>query len=189
MKKKSRKNLSYYKESREKLYHQDKSDMEYVDKCPVSGVPTEDCESLVNIYGAEYMRSPETGHIFLKYRAKEKAINDFYINDVTYSTTYTNKETVETRLANIAVPWVKWMIEVYTKEYGHPPKKILDVGSGAGYFVEACRREGLVAEGIELSQSSRQFAIDNWNLEMDGRDFNKVYEEYEGYDVVTFWDF
>lgn len=180
-------NLEYYKKSREGLYLVNKSDQELVTTCPVTGISVEKCDDVVNIYGAEYVKTPDTGHVFLKYRAKEKAINSFYTNDITYSTTYTNKETIDSRMNSIYIPWVNWMVEVYEKQYGKKPEKILDVGSGAGYFVEACRRAGYTANGIELSKSSRQFAMDNWNLEMDGGNFHDIYTNYEGYDIVTFW--
>jgi len=180
-------NLKYYKESREKLYKIPNSEKELVSNCPITGISIDKCSELVNIYGAEYVKTPDTGHVFLKYRASEKAINNFYINDAIYSTTYTNKDFIENRMNSIYVPWLKWTIEAYKKEYGKEPKKILDVGAGAGSFVEACRRAGYIADGIELSKSSRKFALDNWNLELDGRDFNEIYMEYEGYDIVTFW--
>ena len=67
------------------------------------------------------------------------------------------------------------------------PKRILDVGSGAGHFVEACRRDGIHADGIELSESSREFAREIWGFELDGRNFFDVVQDYKGYDLVTFW--
>lgn len=176
--------LKYYKESREKLYA---GDTTYVEKCPVTGCPTKNALDVATIYGAEYVQTPDTGHVYVKNRPSHKAINDFYLNDVTYAATYTNRATAEKRLNSIAVPWRDWMIEVYEKQYGTKPKKILDVGSGAGHFVEACRQAGLQADGIELSESSRKFAREIWGFELDGRDFTEVAKEYGGYDIVTFW--
>ncbi len=177
--------VSYYQESRTKLYSGE--DMELVENCMITGVSTDDCEPVATIYGAEYVRTPDTGHVFVKKRPSNKAIGDFYLNDVTYAATYTDKASAETRMNAIAVPWCNWMIEVYEKQHGRKPRKILDVGSGAGHFVEACRRAGLEAEGIELSESSRKFAKDIWDIELDGRDFTQVTDEYSDYDVVTFW--
>ncbi len=176
--------IKYYADSRKKLYSGEK---EFVSACPVTGISTEKAKPVAEIYGAEYVQSPDTGHVYVKYRPAGKAINDFYLNDVTYAATYTNKETAETRLNSIAVPWRDWMIRVFEKQYGRKPKKILDVGSGAGHFIEACRRADMQAEGIELSESSRKFARDIWGFDLDGRDFTEVSEDYKGYDVVTFW--
>lgn len=176
--------LKYYSESRVKLYQGDK---ELVATCPVTEIATEKATPVANIYGAEYVQTPDTGHVYVKYRPTKKAINDFYLNDVTYAATYTNKASAESRLNAIAVPWRDWVVKVFEKQYGRKPQKILDVGSGAGHFVEACRRAGMEAEGIELSESSRKFAEEIWGFELDGRDFVEVKDEYKDYDVVTFW--
>lgn len=176
--------LTYYAESRKKLYG---GETEYVDRCPVTGISTEKTTPVANIYGAEYVQTPDTGHVYVKNRPSKKAINDFYLNDVTYASTYTDKASAEGRLNAIAVPWRDWMVHVFEKQYGRKPHKILDVGSGAGHFVEACRRAGMQADGIELSESSRDFARTIWGFELDGRDFTTVGDQYKGYDVVTFW--
>jgi len=176
--------LKYYKESREKLYS---GEIDLVDRCPVTGISTEETTPVADIYGANYVQTPDTGHVYVKNRPSNKAINDFYLNDITYAATYTNKASAESRLEAIAVPWRDWVIKVYEKQYGSKPKKILDVGSGAGHFVEACRRVGIEADGVELSESSRSFAKEIWGIELDGRDFCEVAKEYGGYDVVTFW--
>lgn len=177
--------IKYYRSTREKLYSNE--DYEYVDQCPVTGISTEKTEDIENIYGAQYVQTPDTGHVYVKNRPSKKSIHDFYLNDVTYAATYTDKAGAENRLNAIAVPWLEWTKKVYFKKYGKYPKKILDVGSGAGHFVEACKRDGIEAKGIELSESSQKFAREIWGFELDGRNFLDVIEEYKGYDIVTFW--
>lgn len=176
--------ITYYNKSRYELYQ---GETEIVKECPVTGISVEKCSKVANIYGAEYVQTPDTGHVFVKNRPTKKTIHDFYLNNVTYAATYTDKEKAESRLQTIAIPWVEWMLEVFQNEYGRQPNKILDVGSGAGHFVEACRRKGLHAEGIELSESSREFAKNMWGFNMDNRNFLDIAQEYEGYDIVTFW--
>ncbi len=177
--------INYYRSTREKLYNKD--EYEYVDKCPITGISTEETQEIANIYGAQYVQTPDTGHVYVKNRPTKKSIHDFYLNDVTYAATYTDKSGAENRLNAIAVPWLEWTKKVYYNQYGKYPKKILDVGSGAGHFVEACRRDGIHAEGIELSESSQKFAKDIWGITLDGRNYLDVYQEYAGYDIVTFW--
>jgi 2-polyprenyl-3-methyl-5-hydroxy-6-metoxy-1,4-benzoquinol methylase len=176
--------VKYYRESRQNLYAGDKV---YVDKCPVTNSDTAEANLVANIYGAEYVQSPNTGHVYVKYRPSEGQINDYYLNNVTYAATYTDKNSAEIRLNSIAIPWLEWSVSVYEKHYGRKPKKILDVGSGAGHFVEACRRYGLDAEGIELSESSRKFAKNVWGINLAGDDFTQVTESYNNYDIITFW--
>lgn len=176
--------LKYYKESRERLYG---GETEYVDKCPITGFDTSNAVEIANIYGARYVQTKDTGHVYVKNRPSVKSINDFYLNDVTYAATYTDKKAAESRLNAIAVPWRDWVVKVFEQQYGRKPKSILDVGSGAGHFIEACRRAGIKADGVELSQSSREFAKEIWGFELDGRDFTTTQSDYEGYDIVTFW--
>ena len=177
--------ISYYRSTREKLYSD--PNHENVLSCPVTGVATSETTEIANIYGAQYVQTPDTGHVYVKNRPSKKSIHDFYLNDVTYAATYTDKEGAENRLNAIAVPWLEWTKKVYYKQYGKFPTKILDVGSGAGHFVEACRRDGIQAEGIELSESSQKFAKEIWGITLDGRNYLDVYQEYKGYDIVTFW--
>ena len=179
-----KKNLEYYKRTRTELYSGD--DLEEVGECMVTGIATSETKEVANIYGARYVQTPDTGHVYVRYRPTKSAINNFYLNNITYAATYTNKETAEFRLNSIAVPWRDWMVKTYQSIHGRAPKKVLDVGSGAGHFVEACRRDGMDAHGIELSESSREFARNTWGLELDGSDFLDT-TEYLDYDVVTFW--
>jgi 2-polyprenyl-3-methyl-5-hydroxy-6-metoxy-1,4-benzoquinol methylase len=178
-------NVSYYKKTREALFSH--PDMQKVSECPVCRSSSAETTLKANIYGAEYVQCQRCTHVYLIKRPAQAAIHNFYLNDVTYAATYTDKKSAEDRMNTIAVPWVKWTLEVYEKRYGCKPSRILDVGSGAGHFVEACRRMGIHADGIELSESSRNFARDIWGFEMDGRNILEVEKEYLGYDVVTFW--
>ncbi len=182
---KIRKNVAYYHKSRTELYQS--PEMEKVDSCPVCDASAHTAKEKVNIYGASYVQCPVCTHIFVKKRPAQKAIHNFYLNNVTYAATYTDKSAAESRLNAIAIPWTEWMLKVFEEKHGRKPQSILDVGSGAGHFVEACRRKGIKANGIELSESSREFSKEIWNIELDGADFIDVANKYAGYDIVTFW--
>lgn len=174
-----------FRSSRSRMYGQ--PDMRNVAVCPVCGTSSSQAVEKVNIYGAAYCQCGGCTHVYLKQTPSEGAINQFYLSDVNYASTYTDRTAAESRLNAIAVPWTNWAISVYQKIYGCAPGSVIDVGSGAGHFVEACRRRGMKSYGIELSESSRTFARDIWGLELDGRDFLKVADEYEPVDLVTFW--
>ncbi|MEM9340776.1 MAG: class I SAM-dependent methyltransferase, partial [Bacteroidota bacterium] len=176
---------AYYQKTREEIYLPE--NVEPVHECPVCGESAENSQFEVAIYGAPYHSCKNCSHVYVVKRPTKSAIEGFYLNDVTYAATYTDKQAAESRLNAIAVPWRDWTIEIFKKQYGRAPKSILDVGSGAGHFVEACRRGGMKADGIELSESSRVFAKEIWDIELDGRDFIQAQKDYEGYEIVTFW--
>lgn len=175
----------YYRTTREEIYKPE--NIEAVASCPVCGTSSSETELKTTIYGAEYASCNHCTHVYVLKRPTKTAIEGFYLNDVTYAATYTDKASAESRLNTIAVPWRDWTISLFEKTYGRKPTKILDVGSGAGHFVEACRREGIQADGIELSESSRNFSKEIWDIELDGRDFFEAAADYEGYEIVTFW--
>jgi 2-polyprenyl-3-methyl-5-hydroxy-6-metoxy-1,4-benzoquinol methylase len=179
------KQVSYYQDSRTKLYNQ--SEMENVNCCMVCGTDSNDTSDATTIYGANYVQCNHCSHVYVIKRPAPKAIHNFYLNDITYAATYTDRSAAESRLNSIAVPWANWMIDVFEQQHGRKPKSVLDVGSGAGHFVEACRRMGIQADGVELSESSREFSQEIWGIRLDGRDFTEVVEDYKGYDIVTFW--
>jgi 2-polyprenyl-3-methyl-5-hydroxy-6-metoxy-1,4-benzoquinol methylase len=171
--------------SRTDLYG--RTGLEPVSTCPVCQSSSVGAPERAKIYGASYIQCERCTHIFVSHRPSAASITEFYLSDVNYASTYTDRSAAESRLQAIAIPWVRWMCDAYERSWGRPPRRILDVGSGAGHFVEACRRQGLVADGIELSESSRDFARQVWGFELDGRDFTQVAEAYHGVDVVTFW--
>jgi 2-polyprenyl-3-methyl-5-hydroxy-6-metoxy-1,4-benzoquinol methylase len=175
----------FYRKSRTALYSG--NDMQAVDRCMVTGIPTAECSPVATIYGAEFVQTPDTGHVFVKKRPSEAAIHDFYSTNSSYASTYTDRASSEVRLQSIGLPWCDWMIKVYQSQYGRMPKRVLDIGAGGGHFVEACRRRGIEAVGVELSQDSQKFSQDTWGITLDGRDFEKCYTDYLGYDIVTFW--
>ena len=176
---------SFYKKSRTELYASSK--MEDVPNCMITGIEIDKCREVATIYGAHYYQTPDTGHVFAKRRPTEEGIHDYYQRNSSYAATYTDKASSEVRLQSIGIPWCQWMIQVYQKQYGRKPKRVVDVGAGGGHFVEACRREGIEAVGVELSNDSQAFAKKTWGIELDGRDFTEIYNEYKGFDVVTFW--
>tara|TARA_Y100001980_G_C14535298_1_gene311816 strand:+ start:286 stop:1398 length:1113 start_codon:yes stop_codon:yes gene_type:complete len=178
------KKIKYYQESRKSLYA---GNTTYVDKCPVTEADTKNAKVVANIYGAEYVQSPIANHVYVKNRPSENQINDFYLNNITYAATYTSKESAQKRLNSIAVPWLDWVINVYEKQYDRKPKKILDVGSGAGHFVEACRKYGIEADGVELSESSRKFSKETWGIDLYGEDFIHIANNFSDIDIITFW--
>ena len=79
------------------------------------------------------------------------------------------------------------MIKHFEKVYGRKPKAILDVGAGSGHFVYACKQLGIRADGIELSNSGRQFSKNVFGVELMDADFYSQWEQFSDYEVISFW--
>jgi 2-polyprenyl-3-methyl-5-hydroxy-6-metoxy-1,4-benzoquinol methylase len=93
---------------------------------------------------------------------------------------------VELRLSQIVAPKLQWVIDQYRKHCGRDPRTVLDVGAGAGHFVEGCRRKGLNAEGYEISKASCRFAREVFGIELRNEDFLSELSTAK-VDVITFW--
>lgn len=72
---------------------------------------------------------------------------------------------------------------------GGASPRLLDVGCGKGFFVRAAKDGGLQAEGIDLSHSGVEYAVNTLGVKATaGRleDMNQQ-EWHEAFDIVTFW--
>lgn len=173
------------RKSRVELYSE--GELDDVDTCMVCGAPASEAVPALVVYHAQYSQCTRCSHVYVIRRPSQATISRFYQSDTAYAATYTDKSAAERRLQTIAEPWVDWLADSFESVHGRPIRSVVDVGAGGGHFVEACRRRGLEAHGIELSEASREFAKQVWGIEEDPRDFLQVALEYQGADAVTFW--
>jgi 2-polyprenyl-3-methyl-5-hydroxy-6-metoxy-1,4-benzoquinol methylase len=176
--------ISEYRISRENLFNHEK---EKILNCPICNDDVINCEFKLNIYGAEYYHCKICDHYFLVEKPVKSVLEDFYKSSETSSNTYVDKRSLETRLYQVAMPKLEWVIKQFILQYDREPESILDVGAGGGHFVHACKKYGLDAQGIELSESSIKFSQENFNLNLNCGDFIKEKNEFKNFDIVTFW--
>jgi len=180
-----RKNTAKIRDSRIAIYK--KTDMQYVENCPVCENNTQSSCEVLQVYGAKYFRCENCSHYFVIERPSKKALEEFYAKDNQYQNTYADSKTTETRIKEVAVPKVKWLLRQFERVYGRKPKSVLDVGAGSGHFVQACKVSGIEADGIELSDKGRLFCKENFGIELLDKDFAKGWESFTDYEVITFW--
>lgn len=162
-------------------------DYELVEGCPVCGEEVKFPIEIFEVNGFSYQACPHCTHIFIKRRLAQKALDEFYANNRGYQTVFMDRATLETRVDQVAKPKAKYVVEQFVRLYGHPPKRVLDIGAGSGHFVYACRNLGLEADGLEISDAGRKFAKDNFAIDMINRDFFSEHDSFNDYDVITFW--
>jgi 2-polyprenyl-3-methyl-5-hydroxy-6-metoxy-1,4-benzoquinol methylase len=166
--------------------YQSKDNLERVVKCPICEYPSDSAKEILNIYGGSYCRCENCSHYFILDRPKEEHFKNFYKTNIEAQSIYADKSTLETRIEQVVIPKAKYVIKQYQKKYGRLPRSILDVGAGSGHFVYACQKLGVSCEGIEISDSGRDFCKDTFNIELLDVDFMKRSEKFN-YDIVTFW--
>ncbi len=64
--------------------------------------------------------------------------------------------------------------------------KLLDIGSGTGYFAAKMKKNGWQVNGIEINDMARDFSISNFGLDVSTPD-NIAALRSETYDCITLW--
>ncbi len=66
-------------------------------------------------------------------------------------------------------------------------KRLLDIGSGTGYFLNYMKHKGYDVKGVEISNTARQFSIDHFGLDVVSPDILFSQSFSETYDFITLW--
>lgn len=162
-----------------------KGKLEKVVICPICN--SLDMVNAFRVYGAQYVECNRCHHHFLNGRPSQKVLRDFYSNDESYQSMYTDERKTDIRLNQIAIPKANWLISQYQRLYGQKPCKIIDVGAGSGHFVKACRDLGIFTVGIEISATGRMFCKKVFDIDLIDCDFMEYRNDFKEYDIVTFW--
>jgi SAM-dependent methyltransferase len=64
--------------------------------------------------------------------------------------------------------------------------KILDIGSGTGYFAAIMKEAGWQVKGVEINEKARNFSASNFELEVDPPNSITSYET-NSFDCITLW--
>lgn len=157
-------------------------------KCPVCGTNNE-IKPLIVVHGGIYLKCGNCSHVFVGNCLDQQETIKFYKNDKQYSSTYTDVKTANLRVTEVSTPKAKWVSEEFKRKYGYFPKKVLDVGAGAGHVVKAFRDLGIDAQGIEISKDAVKFAKEVFKLNLDAVDFVYHHQKYISNppDVIMFW--
>lgn len=105
-----------------------------------------------------YVLCPVCGHVSSEYEDTDEFANKVYIED-DYLKNYSenDKEAYRKRLETIYIPKAAYLKECLQKET-MTEAKLLDIGAGSGYFVQAAKELDMQAEGIEISKAQVDFA-------------------------------
>ena len=65
--------------------------------------------------------------------------------------------------------------------------RVLDIGSGRGFFLLACRRQGYKVEGIDVSADAAGYVASTLNIPVHVGRIGRIPLPDASYDVITFW--
>lgn len=159
-----------------------------VNFCPCCEFSTIDAFELFSIFDIPYHRCQQCGHVFIRQQPLIEERNELFTESDDIASFYTDMESLETRMQQVIQPKVDWSLQVFQQYWKKPFERVLDVGAGAGHFVEGVRRQGFQAEGYELSNASRRFAKEVFGIDLHGDDFLAATNITQGqFDLITFW--
>lgn len=138
------------------------------EKCPVCFTDADQSVSEGCICGMNYLRCEVCNHIFARYFPSENAVETYYRENLANNTYYINPHEIELRIKEIYLPKIEWICDAYRKIFGRNPESILDIGAGSGHFLFACKRQGLLVNGIEFSRSYKDWCREHFGIELHG---------------------
>ena len=115
---------------------------------------------LVSVFGFDYVQCARCGHVYSKTPPDERAVKRLYAGDAAGDGSvqhkiYLDKEIFHKRVADIAVPKVRYVSEF---AQGSRDGTWIDVGCGTGEVVAAAARQGWRAMGVESDRAECDFA-------------------------------
>jgi SAM-dependent methyltransferase len=136
-------------------------------------------------HGVGYKLCPACGHLNGAFEETAGFIEALYVDDggSEYAKAYVDAA-FETRVDNIYLPKLDFLLQ---DAAGVERPKIFDVGCGAGYFVYAALKRGLVATGIDLSRQMVEFGNGRLDEAFGARPLDCVGED-EFFDRISACD-
>lgn len=132
-----------------------------------------------NISGINYVKCKKCNHVYTDKRLSLENLNKFYTKDHSFSDTYSNKKFLKLR-EDIIRPKLN-LISKYAKG-----KNWLDIGSADGSSIQALKKKGFNAIGLELSEHSIKFAKKFRNVELLPYDLNEfVRTSTKKWDIIS----
>lgn len=155
------------------------------DTCYICG--SSSSKEVVLIHGYTYVECTNCGHSYTTSRPSAQSLAEFYSSNSYWSqTTYANKKTYQSRLEQIARPKFNFALQDLNSKSS--TQRWLDIGCGIGDLLYIARDHGFDTCGLELSESSRDFALKEFQLTLlpyDLKDYISNYPDSPQFTVVS----
>ncbi len=162
-----------------------------IDTCPLcGGQQLEHAMNCTDQYASgekfEVVRCVHCGFLMTQGVPSEKEIGRYYETPEYISHTDTRKGCM-----NRVYHWVRrYMLSRKASLVKHASKRktgrLLDYGTGTGYFPQTMVQQGWEVQAIEKSEQARAFAQKEFGLKVDSEEALQKYQE-ASFDVITLW--
>ena len=131
-------------------------------------------------------RCEQCGFIFTHEFPDEKEIGRYYETPDYISHTDTRKGFMNRIYHYVRSYMLSKKAQLVMKESHRRSGRILDIGTGTGYFANAMYLRGWQVEAVEKSPSARSFAKEHFNLDVKSEEALLDFPE-ASFDVITLW--
>ncbi|HEX5624762.1 MAG TPA: class I SAM-dependent methyltransferase [Saprospiraceae bacterium] len=163
--------------------------MEHIQECPICG-----SKHFENIFTCKdhsisqqnfgLIRCRSCQFIMTSPRPAEAELGQYYASDQYISHSDTNKGLINKLYRQIRKITLRNKIRILKQHSSH--LDLLDIGSGAGYFLNHARSSGYQVSGIEPDPDTRKRSIDLFNLEVWNEDQLDLWPDAQ-FGMITLW--
>lgn len=115
-----------------------------------------------------------------------KEIDRYYLSTDYISHTDTKKGTINQLYHRVRKHMLRKKLELVLNESHRKEGKLLDIGSGTGYFAAAMKKLGWEVEAIEKNEEARTFTQEKFKLNVKDESELMKYAP-QSFDVITLW--
>lgn len=132
----------------------------------------------------QLVKCQECSFVFTNPIPEESEIGSFYESEEYISHSNTSKGLVNKLYQVVRNYTIQKKIKLLVSL--NKNRRLLDIGSGTGEFLHACRLQGFDIQGIEPSESGRKYSSEEYKIEAHTEEKLKNFEE-SSFDFITMW--
>ncbi len=136
-----------------------------IDTCPVCF--SRKADSIATVYRFEYVKCRDCETAYVVNPPQQNDLERIYTSEYYTAANqklYANKEILTYRLENISGPKVEYVLNSISPR----PESWLDIGCGTGEILKSAKDRGLRVAGVETNEMQRDFARDQFDIEILG---------------------
>lgn len=157
--------------------------MEKVSKpCLLCG--TSEKEPLIQLGEWKVYRCRQCGLGVLEPRPSAAELDSLYRNSY-FVTQYDEGATPDSELMRKRLSWEQHRLRFFAPFLKQG--RVLDVGSGRGYFLLACKERGYEVEGFDVSEDAAEYVRNTLKIPVTTGTFETAPFKEESFDLITLW--
>lgn len=162
-----------------------------INACPVcDGVHLKRAMTCTDFYASgeqfELYSCEDCGFVFTQEAPAEAEIGKYYETPDYISHTDTRKGAVNTIYHYVRSYMLSRKARLVAKEAHRKTGRLLDIGTGTGYFSDTMVRRGWKVEAVEKSSQTREFAKRHFNLDVKPESALQAFAP-DSFEVITLW--